>query len=135
VVEENKPEPDFESTTTILEKRAPGLAWLPTIVRKKFTPAALWTTITVLCVAITSLVSAQHDVVDLKEKVATLQKERKEALDDQQAERELLHKIDTQVAVMANQVATIATEVDHQREWREKIESVAENPPHARRRP
>jgi hypothetical protein len=115
---------DWESTTAVLERRAPGLAWLPTALRQRLTPAALGSAITALVIAIAYVVSAQHDIHNLQKDVAETQKQ-----------LDLLRKIDTALAVMNSKVDGIAAEVDRQREWRERIESVAEElPPHARRR-
>lgn len=122
---------DLESTTTILEERAPGFAWLPRALRKRLTPAALWGALAALAVAIGYAVSAQHDISQLKDSVA----ESKKSMAELKQQLDLLHKIDTQLAVMGSKVDDIATEVNRQREWRERIEEVAEeNPPHARRR-
>lgn len=119
--------PNWESTTSVLARRAPGFAWLPPVLRKKLTPAALWTAIGVLTAAIGYVANAQHDIHRHQESIVELQASR-------QQDRELLQKIDTQLAVMNSKIGDIATEVDRQREWREKIEDVAEAPPHARRR-
>jgi hypothetical protein len=126
-----KHEKDWAGTTAVLELRAPGFAWLPRALRQRLTPAALWSAITALAVAVTWLVNAQHDIHQLKASSAESQK----ALANMRQQLDILHKIDTQLAVMNNKVDGIATEVDRQREWRERIESVAEElPPHARRR-
>lgn len=122
--------PDFGSTTTVLEARAPGLAWLPRVLRKKLTPAALWTAITALAAAVTWIVSAQQDVHRLKDDVA----ESKKSVADMRQQLDVLNKIDKQIAVMNAKVDTIADEVDRQREWREHIEQAAEESPHARHR-
>jgi len=119
----DKPE-DFESTTTVLEKIAPGFAWLPRPLRERLTPAALWGALTALGIAITWLVNAQSDIHRLKDSMAELQQE-----------RDVLHKIDTQLAVLNGKVDSIAMEVDRQRQWRENIEQVAEAPPQRRRHP
>lgn len=91
--------------------------------RDRLTPAALGSAITALAVAIGFVVSAQRDIRQLKDTVA-----------EQGKSVELLHKIDTDVAVMSNSVSAIAAEVQRQREWRERIEDVAESGPHATRR-
>lgn len=114
---------DWESTTAVLARRAPGLAWLPVALRQRLTPAALGSAVTALAIAIAYVVSAQHDIHNLQKDVAETQKQ-----------LDLLHKIDTALAVMNSKVDGIATEVDRQREWRERIEDAAELPPHARRR-
>jgi hypothetical protein len=116
-------EEDDHGTTAVLELRAPGFAWLPRVLRERLTPAALGSAITALAIAIAYIVNAQHDIHNLQKDVAETQKQ-----------LDLLHKIDTQLAVMNSKVDGIATEVDRQREWRERIEDAAELPPHARRR-
>lgn len=121
---------DWESITAVLERRAPGFAWLPAVLRQRLTPAALWSTITALAIAITWLVNAHADIHQLKESSAESQK----SVADLRQQLDILHKIDTQLAVMNSKVDGIATEVDRQREWRERIEDAAEHPPHARRR-
>lgn len=113
----------WESTTQVLARRAPGLAWLPVAMRKHFTPAAFGSALTALAISIAYVLNAQRDLHQLKETVG-----------EQGKQLELLHKIDTDVAVMSNSVAAIAAEVQRQREWRERIEDVAESGPHGRRR-
>lgn len=115
--------PDFGATTAVT-------AW----VKKRLTPATVWGAIGTLTIAIGYVLNAQHDISHLKETVAKLEAERKESADDRSQVRELLHKIDTAVAVVNDKVGNIESEVDRQREWREKIEGIAEAPPHARRR-
>lgn len=108
--------PDFGATTAVIA-----------YVRKRITPGAIWGAITALAVAIAYVVNAQHDLHRHQESITDLQQER-------QQDRDLLQKIDTQIAVMGSKVDNIANEVDRQREWRERIEDVAEAPPHARRK-
>lgn len=110
---------EFTTTTRI------KLRWLLPF-RNYLTPSALWAAVTALAIAIGYVASAQHDLGRLKEE--SIHQEAQANL-----QSELLHKIDTQLAVMDAKVDTIANEVDRQREWREKIEDVAEAPPHARR--
>lgn len=114
---------DYLSTTQIV-----------TYVRKRVTPTILWSAIgalvTALVVAITWLVTTQSDIHQLKE----AETESKKSVADIRQQLDLLHKIDTQLAVMSSQINSIADEVDRQREWRDKIEGIAESPPHARRR-
>lgn len=114
---------DWESTTAVLARRAPGLAWLPVALRKHLTPAALGSAVTALAISIAYVLNAQHSLHQLQDTVG-----------EQGKQLELLHKIDTDVAVMSNSIAAIAAEVQRQREWRERIEDVAETGPHARRR-
>lgn len=118
--------PDFGATTAV-NKYAPGLAWLMPF-RNYVTPTALWTAISALALAIGYLVHAQISLERHQELITGLKEDRAQ-------DRELLQKIDTQLAVMNSKVDTISDEVDRQREWRERIEDVvAEAPPHARRR-
>lgn len=121
---------DRESTTAVLERRAPGFAWLPVALRQRLTPAALVSVVAALAIAIAWIVNAEADIHHLKESSA----ESKKSVAELTQQMDLLHKIDTQIAVMNSKVDNIAAEVDRQREWREQIESVAEAPPHARRR-
>jgi TolA-binding protein len=116
----------WESTTAVLARRAPGLAWIPVSLRKHFTPAALWAAITTLAMAIAYVVNAQADLHKHQESITELQATRKE-------DRELLETISTQLAVLNSKIEDIDTEVERQREWRERIEDVAETPPHARK--
>ena len=117
--------PDLSATGAI-KKYAPGMAWLLPF-RDYLTPSALWTAIAALAVAIAYVVNAQHDLHRHQDSIADLQQERTQ-------DRELLQKIDMQLAVMNSRLGDIALEVDHQREWRERVEEVAEAPPHARKR-
>lgn len=116
-------EPDFGSTTAVI-------VW----VRRRLTPRVLWsaiaTLLTALVVAITWLVTTQSDIHHLKETVA----ESKKSVADMQQKLDLLQEIKMQIAVMGGKVDNIATEVDRQRQWRERIENEAEIPPQARKR-
>jgi len=127
VEEEHK---DWESTTAVLARRAPGLAWLPSALRQRLTPAALGSAVTALAIAIAYVVNAQHDIHNAQRDIHQLN----DTVTDLQKQADVLHKIDTQLAVMNSKVDNIADEVDRQREWRERIESVAEMGPHAKRR-
>jgi outer membrane murein-binding lipoprotein Lpp len=129
-VDENSTPHDWESTTSILKRRAPGLGWFPGALRQRLTPAALWTAVTLLAAAIAYVLSARHEIHDAQTAVLRLQA----SVSHLEEERDVLHKIDTQLAVMNSKVDDIATEVDRQREWRERIEDAAELPPHAVRR-
>jgi hypothetical protein len=113
---------DFGAITSVLVKWARWGVHL--------TPAALWSAIVTLAVAIGYVVNAQHDIRNAQRDIRQLH----DTVGDLQRQSDLLHKIDTQLAVMGAKVDDIANEVDRQREWREKIEDVAELPPHARRR-
>ncbi len=116
-------EKDFGSTTAVIA-----------YVRRRVTPTVLWSAIgalvTALMVSITWLVTMQSDVRQLKDTVA----ESKRSVLDMQQKLDLLQDIKTQLAVMSGKVDTIADEVDRQRERWERIEGIAENPPHARKR-
>lgn len=118
---------DFGGTTAVIA-----------YVRSRVTPKILWSIIAglvgVLVVAITWIVNTQSDVHQLNKTVTQLEEQRKTAAADRDQDRELLHKIDTAVQVMGGKVDDIATEVNRQREWRERITEVAESPPHAMRK-
>jgi hypothetical protein len=100
-------------------------------VRKRVTPAALWGAIVgtggMLVFAVTAWVGTQKNIAHLQELSAQQQAH-------EQKTDELLQQLVTGQAVMNGSVEMIKTEVDRQREWREKIEDEAEAPPHARRR-
>lgn len=125
---------EFETTTAMLARRAPGFAWLPSVLRKRLSPAALWGAIAALAAAIGYVANAQHDINRHQESIAELQAGREQDRVSREHDRELLQKIDTQLAVVNSKIGDIATEQDRQREWRERIEDVAEQPPHPRRR-
>lgn len=114
---------DYGSTTAVIA-----------YVRKRLTPTVLWSAIgglvTALAISVSWLVTTQSDIHQLKETVA----ESKHAVTDMQQKLDLLQDIKTQLAVMNGKVDSIADEVDRQREWRERIEGIAEAPPHAARR-
>jgi hypothetical protein len=126
--------PTWETTTQVLARRAPGLAWIPRAVRQYLTPAALFSAVSGLAISIGAVVNAHQDIHRLKDTVA-----------DQGTQLELLHQLDKRVAVMSNsmadgaaevnrQLADVAKELSNQREWRERIETEAESGPHGRRR-
>ena len=124
---DEKPDFDSMSTTAVLVARAPGLAWLPIACRKRLSPALLWSAILALTGAVAYIAKALNDVHQHQQYIEELQTSRRQ-------DHELLQSIETNVAVMTSQVGDIKTEVDRQREWRERIESVAEEaPPHGRR--
>ena len=119
----------WETTTAVFVRKMPGLAWLLPF-RKYLTPATLWGAAVALSVAIWYVVAAQHD---LRTAQADIQRQDK-SIDALQRQADLLNEIKTQIAVVNSKVDNIASEVDRQREWRERIEDVAESPPHARRK-
>lgn len=115
---------DFGATTAVIVRK----------VRKYLTPSTVWGAIATLTIAIGYVINAQHDISHLKETVAKLELERKESGASRDSDRQVLNKIDTQLAVMGSKLDSIADEVDRQREWRERIEGIAESPPHAARK-
>lgn len=122
--------PDFESTTQVLARRAPGLAWIPKVVRDNLSPKALWSSLLALVIAIGYVLNAQHSINQLKDESV----QGRQSVSKLQEQVGLLHEIDTQLKVMNTKVDAIAAEVDRQRQWRERIEAVAETPPNARKR-
>lgn len=103
-------------------------------VRKRFTPAILWSAIgalaTALVVCITWIVTTQSDIRQLKDSAA----ESRKSVADIRQQLEPLHQIDTALAVVNSKLDNIAAEQDRQREWRDRLSDIAESPPHARRR-
>lgn len=120
--------PDFESTTSFLKRRAPGLAWIPKVVRDNLSPKALGGAIAALVVAIGYVLTAQHNIGAAKDAA----EEAKRSVTDLQQKLSVLNEIDKKLAVMSNKVDTIAADVDRLRGWQERVEEVAERPPHAR---
>jgi hypothetical protein len=122
---------DFESTTAVLKRRAPGLAWLPAVFRERLTPAALWGAIVatagMLVLAVTAWVSTQKNMEHLQELSVHAQAH-------EQKTDELLQQLVTGQAVMNATMGEFKAEQDRQRQWRDRIEQEADSPPHARRR-
>jgi hypothetical protein len=122
---------DTESTTVVLKRIAPGYAWLPRALRERLTPLALYsviaTAVGAIVIAVTSWVTTQSTIHRLEENATESAADRKEV-------RDLLQTIQTGQALMGKDIRSITDEVGRQREWREKIEGVAELPPHARKR-
>lgn len=118
---------DRESPTARLKILAPGLAWLPRFVRDKLTPALVGSAVTFLFGALAYVFnSPQKDIARVQESMTEL----KQSVD---AVLALSTKNDKQSAVLSNQVTELTNKVDHQQERWERIDSVAETPPHARR--
>jgi hypothetical protein len=128
--------PDEGSTTAVYEKV--GLGWLPRGLRGHLTPAALGSALSALCITIWYVVSDRHEVVYVKETVVKLEEkleeERKVSAAEREQDRELLHKLETAVDVMKSENDDRDRELDRERAWRERIQGIAETPPHARRR-
>jgi hypothetical protein len=127
-VHEKRPA-DFESTTSVLARRAPGFVWLPIWLRKHLSPTSVGSAIAALVAAVVYVVNAQQ-ALHLAQAEVRRHEQRIAALE---SEKNILNEIKTQVAVLNSKVDTIAAEVDRQRTWRERIENVAELPPHPRR--
>lgn len=121
---------DFESTTEILARRAPGFAWLPAGLRKELTPKVVWSAVVVLAIAIGYVIDAQHRLNEAQAAIG----HQAESISGLQKQGDTLNEIKTQLAVVNSKVDGIADEVERQREWRERIEGIAEAPPHARYR-
>lgn len=121
--------PDYGSTTAV-NKYAPGLAWIPRVVRDKLSPAAVGSAITALAIGIGYVVSAQHDLKNAQRDIRQLH----DTVGDLQRQSDSLHKIETQLAVVISKMDDIGTEVDRQRARWDRVEGIAEAPPHANRR-
>jgi hypothetical protein len=115
------------SQTARLKIIAPGLAWLPRFVRDKLTPALVGSAITFLFGALAYVFnSPQKDIARVQESVTEMKKTMDEVLSLSTQNHE-------QNAVLSNQVTELTSKVDHQQERWERIDSIAEIPPHARR--
>jgi septal ring factor EnvC (AmiA/AmiB activator) len=119
---------DHESTTGIYKRV--GLAWLPRALRGRLTPATLGSAVVALAIAIGYVLTAQHDLRTAQHDIDRQSR----SIDELQQQLELLHNHDTQIAVMNSKLDDMSTEVDRQRERWERIEGIAELPPHPRRR-
>jgi chromosome segregation ATPase len=95
--------------------------------RKHFTPAALGSALTAIVFSVGWVLDAQHERRELRESVAAQGRQLEQLAPE-------LTRIDKQLAVMNSQMGDVAAEVNRQREWRERIEDVAETGPHGRRR-
>jgi cell division protein FtsB len=125
-VEKPDKQRSWETTTAILRRRAPGLAWLPSFLRQRLTPVALWGAIGILAVSIAYVVNAQRDLNRHQESITDLQRDRAQ-------DRDMLQQIVNSQTAMSGKIDTLTDEMNRQRDWREKIEEVAESGPHAKR--
>lgn len=118
---------DRETDTGVFKRRWPQAAWVLPFLHY-LTPALVGSAITSILIGLAYVFnSPQKDFNRLLDLV-----DRQQA--HQQKADETLQQLVTGQAVMNGKVDAIADEVDRQRLWREKIEGVAEAPPHARRR-
>jgi len=113
----------LEDTTVTLKRIAPGLVWLPRVLRERLTPAAAWTAIVLLATTAAILYSRASDIAKLKD-----------GMDKIELQQE---RITTLLARLDQKADDMGKELDRQRQWREKIEEVAERErvPHRRRSP
>jgi hypothetical protein len=121
--------PDWESTTGVIARRAPGLAWLLPF-RGYLTPSALWAAIGGLVIAIGYVINAQHELHNAQNDI----RRHDESIGALQKQSDLLNEIRAEQAGMKSQLNDITEEMKRQRDWRDRIEQVAEAPPHARRK-
>lgn len=115
---------DFGSTTAVIVRK----------VKKYLTPKVLWTAIVILFSAlvgsITWLVKTNANMDQVQ--IAVTKSEKK--VDDMQQKLDILQDMKTSLAVMASKIDNIDAEVTRQRQRWDRVEEVAEAPPHARRR-
>lgn len=117
------------SITQMLKIHMPIGAWLPRVVREKLTPALVGSVITTIFMGVAYLLnSPQKDIHRLQESMAEL----KQSLDQAVT---LLHKEDTQQAVMSSQIGDLTEKADRNEGRWDRLADIAETPPHARRRP
>lgn len=114
---------DEHGTTATLRRIAPGLAWMPRIIRH-LTPAAAWGAATSMFLAALgmyhSMVAAHTEVQEFRHAVQELEADR--------------HEVIERLARIEQAETDIKEEQDRQREWRERIEYVAEREQVPRRR-
>lgn len=123
-----------ESDTAVFKRVAPGLVWMPRAFRDRLTPGAVWGFLGALALVVSVVVSAQHDIHELKGTVRDQASELKKAYGVMNSHIDVLNRIDKKVGELGTKVDNIAAEVGSQRAWRERIESVAETPIHVRKR-
>jgi uncharacterized protein HemX len=121
-------EESHESTTVILKKIAPGLAWLPKAVRDRLTPASVWSVLAALTIGIGFVINAHQEIRHHDEAIAELKKSRDDMRASRDADHELLSRIDTRLAVMETKIDAANKQLDSQSAWRAKIEDGAEIP-------
>jgi hypothetical protein len=109
------------SDTTTLKKLAPGLAWLPATVRE-LPPTAIWSGIGAIVTTIYVISNAVHAQAEMDRRVT-----KDEVILAQ------VQTIPAELSRINEAVKRIDEESQHQREWREHLEQVAEEPPRRRR--
>jgi len=106
---------DEHGTTATLRRIAPGFAWLPRVLRH-LTPAAAWGAASSMFLAALgmyhSMVASHTEVQEFRHAVEELQADRREII--------------ARLARIEQAGRDIKEEQDRQREWRERIEYVAE---------
>ncbi len=128
------PSPD-PSATGVLKKHAPGVAWVPRIIREHFTPSAFFTSLSVLTLAIGYVLNVQHDLSIAQREIHSNQNDVHRLQEKVAREEEARVKIESRLAVLAEVDRQRDIELARLREWRERIEQEAETPiPHATRR-
>lgn len=121
---------DFGGTTAVI-------VWA----RKRITPKVLWSAIGALLTCLLGLATwlsttqsdmrtAQHDIQRANETAA----EAKKSVADMQQKLDILQDMKTSLAVMASKIDNIDAEVTRQRQRWDRVEEVADSPPHAARR-
>lgn len=118
--------PDFESTSAFMKRKAPGVAWLPKALQEYMTPTAVAAVAIAAITAISSMVKIYHDL-ETTEKELTQAQITIGALNK---EREESH---TDIRVLTSQVNELSDRVDKIESWKDRIEGIADSPPHARR--
>lgn len=119
--------PDFGGTTAIVA-----------YVRQHVTPKGLWwaiagllgTLVPALFIAITWIVTTRSGMEELQGKV----KESKQSVTDMQQKLDMFQDMRTDIAVIKSTMVEFKAEQDRNRERWDRIDRIAELPPHARRR-
>lgn len=110
-----------------IKRRWPESAWLVPFLRY-LTPALVGAALaTIIGWLVYVFNSPQKDIARVQASVTEL----KQAVGQMLA---LQHQSDTRQADLGRQVTDMAKELDHERERWERIDSIADMPPHARRR-
>lgn len=116
-----------ETDTSILKRLFPGWrAYLAMSLRRVTLPALWSVSLVIIGAVITGSSRVIHDESNINDLSNRVQK-----LESQQ---ELLQKIDHDLTRLDEKVNGIKGDLDQQIEWRNRVEDVAEIPPHARRK-
>lgn len=115
---------------TTLSLRRVGFDWMPRFLRGRLTPMSVASAIGSLAIAIAWVLDARHDLSDAEADIKRLQTAVAESAQD----RLRLSSIEANASALKAKVDDSETQVERLQDWHDKIEELAEAPPHARKR-